>query len=345
MASHEIEYPIFHDSLDEVPPPSVSTRLIGHEQTLARILNLAEGGHHGIIMCGTQGIGKATTAFHVCNHLLSGSDGACANIDPDRETYRKIAQIAHPNLLYLTRPLKDDRKGFKTVITVDEVRRLQRFLGMTSSGSGRRIVIVDCLEDMNKNAANAILKLLEEPPVNTLFLLISHAIGGLPPTIRSRCQVVKFASLSPDEIEQALGLVAGTILETSTLPQLAATAGGSVRQALMMALNGGLELRDSLEQFMSAANFDTAAAHKLAEVAGARGDDTHNGLLRQMVLNGVRDRAYQCVHEGNLDRAEKIARIEAELSERFRIADGFNLDRKQEFLITLDRVHTLFHGA
>lgn len=348
MAHPDFEIPAFHDSLDEILPPSAMSTLVGHNEATQYLMSAALGGRHALILDGEQGIGKATAAFHLANALLDDNINSSSQTLPapdiNSTTYRQIAQNAHPNLLYLTRPKTDDGKSFKTVITVDEVRRIQRFLGFTSSGSERRIIIIDSLGDMNRNAANAILKMLEEPPSNTLFLLVSHGIGGLLPTIRSRCQIIRFPSLEESEVEEALRLIGGDMLSPDEFKPLSALSGGSVRHALLMARNGGLELQESLSRVLSAPNFDTVEVHKLADVAGARGADTHNLLLRQMLLTTLRERALSAAQAGDLNFADQIARFDQTLGERNRIADGFNLDRRQEFLIVASQVHSLLHA-
>jgi DNA polymerase-3 subunit delta' len=349
MSVQEIDHPEFFDSLDEIAPPCAATSLIGHEPSMEQIFSAISGGHHALILDGERGIGKATSAFLTANAVLGDVSLTGAQVlyscDAGSTTYRQIAQNVHPNMLYLTRPKKDDGKGFKTVITVDEVRRLQRFLGMTSSAGEKRVIIIDSLGDMNRNAANAVLKLLEEPPINTLFLLVCHGLGGILPTIRSRCQVVKFHPLDNAQVRAVLDMAAGSILDADQLPQLTALSGGSVRHALLMALNGGLELKENLDAFLNTAQFDTARAHKLADVAGARGSDTHNILLRHMMFEAIQQAAIQAANNGNIHRAAQIARFDEEFGERAHIADGFNLDRKQEFLIMANKVHSLLHTA
>ncbi len=342
-----VDSPQFHDSIDEIPPPCVTPVLTGHQQACANMVDAARSGHHAMILQGERGVGKATSAFHLANMMLAndeiGSGGVIHPPDTKNSNYRQIAQNTHPNLLYLTRPLKDDGKGFKTVITVDEVRRLHRFLGMSAAAQSRRIIIIDCLGDMNRNAANAILKLLEEPPSNTLFIIISHGTSGMLATIRSRCQLIRFLPLENDEVERVLKAIAGPIMADSDIPRLAALSGGSVRHALMMARSGGLELRDTLNELLRSLHFDTEVAHKLADVAGMRGSDEHNLLLRELVLNAVQQGGLSRVSSGNLGEAEKFSRFAAEFTERARIADGFNLDRRQEFLVVAAQLHALFH--
>ena len=157
--------------------------------------------HHALLLTGPKGIGKATFAFHLAHHLLSHPRGEDApetfgRPDPASAVARQVASGAHPAVLHLTRPYDERTKKFKSAITVDEVRRVGRFLSLRAHDDSYRVVIVDPADEMNRNAANALLKSLEEPPARAIFLLISHAPGTLLPTIRSRCQVLRFASLS-----------------------------------------------------------------------------------------------------------------------------------------------------
>ena len=163
--------------------------------------------------------------------------------------FRQIAIGAHPSVLHLTRPANEKTKGFKTVVTVDEIRRVNRFLSMTSHDGGYRVVIVDPADDMNINAANALLKNLEEPPSRTVFILISHSPGGLLPTIRSRCQTVRFSPLGNDDLVAALSTFdVQPPADEAARQALAERAGGSVRMAILLTQYGGLEIAEATDK-------------------------------------------------------------------------------------------------
>lgn len=339
--------PDYHDALDGIAPPCASVRLIGHERSVAQMLAIVRSGHHAILLDGEQGIGKATAAFHLAHALLTGAipeGDTLPEPNPASAEHRQIAQGAHPNLVHLTRPRNATGSGFKTVITVDEVRRVQHVLSMTASVDRPRIVIVDPVGDMQRSAANALLKTLEEPPANVLFLLISHGAGGLLPTIRSRCQRVRLDPLTDDAVAEVIDLVGGDAIAADQSAQLAALAAGSPRRALVMALFGGADLKQSLDQLLTGARFDTDLAHKLADVAGARGNDTHNGLLRAMMMDMVRSRARDAALRGNGLTADRLATLETETRRRFAEADGFGLDRKQEFLVAAAQLHAALNA-
>ncbi|WP_306120286.1 MULTISPECIES: DNA polymerase III subunit delta' [unclassified Roseitalea] len=339
--------PAAHDALEGVPPPRASTRLVGHDGAIAELMAIARKGHHALILEGEHGIGKATAAFHLAGALLSGEplDGdVLPEPRPETPAWRQIVQGAHPNLMHLTRPANDRGGGFRTVITVDEVRRVGRFLAMTASVDAPRIVIVDPVGDMQRSAANALLKMLEEPPENTRFLLIAHGASGVLPTIRSRCQRVRFAPLGGDDVLAVIAHVAPGTVAAGERPALAELSGGSPRRAIVMALYGGNELHANLKQLLDAPAFDTPLAHRLADVAGTRGQDMHNALLREFIELQLQQRARQAARSGQDDRARRIAGFQAELAERHRMAEGFGLDRRQEFLISAARTHALLHG-
>lgn len=338
----------YHDGLEDVPPPAMSTQLIGHDRSAAEAVALVGAGRHAILFEGNEGIGKATTAFHLANALLEKrlpKTGAPPAPDPGSAVHRQIAQGGHPNLLHLTRPPNATGSGFRTVITVDEIRRLTHFLSLTPSVAAPRVVIIDPVGDMQRSAANALLKTLEEPPADTVFLLISHGGARLLPTIRSRCQRVRFDPLGDGDLRAVLDMVAPQINQMTDPDALVALAEGSVRHAITLALHGGIELRQTLDKLLSAPVYDTASAHKLAEIAGARGSDVHDALLRQMILTDVQRRARGAVaaRATGLGGAARLAETAAELAQRQRVGAAFGLDRGQEMLVGLARLHALLH--
>ena len=271
-----------HDTLDGVPEPSETPRLVGHDAG-GRACSpppIAPGKlPHALIFAGPRGIGKATLAFHLAHHLLKHPACRAARRtllpfrDPASSLFRQIATGAHPSVLHLTRPLNDKTKSFKTVVTVDEIRRVNRFLSLTSHDGSYRVVIVDPADDMNTNAANALLKNLEEPPSRTLFILIAHSPGSLLPTIRSRCQMVRLAPLGADDLMAALGggRAAAAGRSGGARGMLAERAGGSAAQRdpadpVWRAGNR----RGARRACAAARSSDVAGAHRLADAVAGR---------------------------------------------------------------------------
>jgi len=348
----DFDVPETHDTLEGITPPQLTAALRSHGEELAFLADAVARDklHHALIFEGEHGIGKATAAFHLANLLLSGGNAAGEGglPAPDRYSpvFRQIVQGSHPGLLYLTRPKNDQGTGFKSAITVDEIRRLQRFFGMTAAGADAyRVVIIDPANDLNRNAANALLKLLEEPPARSVFILIAHGTGGLLPTIRSRCQILKFAPLADADIAAIVADQLGHEFDPSTIERIAALGGGSARRALLFAHFGGLDLLEALEAYLGAPRPDVAQAHKLAEIAGNRKTEIHRDILRELVLDRLRGAATDAARRGRLRAAERIASADIAIQDRMRMADAFNLDRKQDFLSMLADVHDLLSSA
>jgi DNA polymerase-3 subunit delta' len=182
-------------------------------------------------------------------------------------------------LFALRRPYDDKAKRLKAQITVDEVRRLKGFFALSSADGGRRVVIVDAADDMNVSAANAILKLLEEPPDRTTLLLVSHQPSRLLPTIRSRCRELRLAPLDAADMAQALA--ATEIDQTVSDPAaLAALSGGSVGEAVRLMQQDGLKLYADLVKLLSTLpDLSRQHAIALAESAAGRGKEERLDLL------------------------------------------------------------------
>ena len=265
------------DRLDGFPHPRHTRQLFGHEQA-EKILaeGLVSGRmHHGWLITGTQGIGKATLAYKFARAALSRPDdrarlGASLDTPPDKPASRQVAALSHPGLLVLRRGYDQKAKRFPAAISVDEVRRLRSFLSLSAEEGGWRVVIVDSADEMNLNAANALLKSLEEPPAQTIFLILSCEPGRLLATIRSRCRKLSLDALSGQTMRMAVRQAYEAEQKSppgdADLAALAPLAGGSVRRTLLLAGSGGLQLQGRIEKiFGGLPVLDMQAAHQLAD--------------------------------------------------------------------------------
>ncbi|ANK91716.1 MULTISPECIES: DNA polymerase III subunit delta' [Rhizobium] len=324
--------------LDGAIWPAENTRLFGHEEAesfLAQSYRSGKG-HHAILIEGPEGIGKATLAFRFANHVLSHPDPNAApekigDPDPASAVSRQIASGASHNLLHLARPVDEKTGKVKSAITVDEVRRAGKFFSQTSGTGNWRIVIIDPADDMNRNAANAILKILEEPPKRALFLVLSHAPGRLLPTIRSRCLPLKLAPLADEALVAALAHL-GIAGEGSVL----SAAKGSVGEALKLLNYGGSEIIAGYDEVLSAEG-PTArkAMHRLAEALSGKESDTIFDFFVSHVGDDIMSRARAAAGEGQIATAERLARLYSEIIERLTVSDAYNLDRKQTIISIL----------
>ncbi|MEM8749317.1 MAG: DNA polymerase III subunit delta' [Pseudomonadota bacterium] len=336
------------DRIDDVPLPSESMFLEGHAEAAQKIASLYKSGtlHHAWLLSGPRGIGKATFAFHAARHLLAHPDGASApdHIDPEswpHNLVRQVAQAAHPDLLHLTRPWDDKTKRFKTQVSVDEVRKTQAFYSMTAGGGGWRITIVDAADDMNASAANALLKILEEPPKRSIFFIVTHAAGGLLPTIRSRCQSLPLKPLAQDTVGQLLRRFEVQASEQD-IDTAARMSEGSVRQAILLSQKSVLDDYRKFEALMgegaAGRSQDWVVAHSVADSVSRRGQEDAYSLFNQLVLAWIGKQARLRENEP-LQSLAGWAEVWENANKSISLADAFNLDKKQ---VVLDLFSSLF---
>lgn len=243
------------DRLDGALHPRETPRVLGQHLAEQAFLAAYTSGrmHHGWLLTGPRGIGKATLAWAIARFLLAtppatddGLFGAPSPpeslyIDPDRPVARRLRALSEPGLFLLRRGPNDKGDRLADVIRVAEVRKLHAFFGLSATEGGRRVVIVDAADEMNPQAANALLKMLEEPPARTTLLLLSHQPGRLLPTIRSRCRTLRLAPLGPGDMAQALAQAEVEVPADQVAP-LTTLAEGSVGAAMRLITLDGLHL-------------------------------------------------------------------------------------------------------
>jgi DNA polymerase-3 subunit delta' len=332
--------------LEGAIPPQSNAHLFGHRDAEDFLAGFYHSGrsHHAILIEGPEGIGKATLAFRFANHVLSHPDPAAAPLhlqapDPETPVSRQIASGASHNLLHLTRPVDEKSGKAKTAITVDEVRRAGHFFSQTSGTGNWRIVIIDPADDLNRNAANAILKILEEPPKRSLFLVLSHAPGKLLPTIRSRCLPLKLSPLSDQDLSAALGSLGMPLDGGRTAEEVLALANGSVAQALKLMNYGGTEIIAAFNEILTSSGPSARKAmHRLADVLSGKDNDVIFGFFLEHLADSLINRARQAALSGDLAGADRASRLVSEITGRISISQGYNLDRKQTILSLLEDV-------
>lgn len=271
------------DQVPGTPHPRETSQLYGQSEAEQSFLGAFNSNrlHHGWLVCGPEGIGKATLAWRIARFLLASPPSEDAGlfgapppaesleIAQDHPVARRILAGAEPGLASVTRS-PNDQGRLRDQIVVDDIRRLSRFFGLSAADGGRRVVLVDAADDMNTSAANALLKMLEEPPARATILLVSHQPTRLLPTIRSRCRTLRLSPLPPADMSRALAQ-AGATLPADT-EALSALAAGSVGAALRLLALDGLGQYDRLLGLVaSLPRLDRPAAMKLAESVSGRG--------------------------------------------------------------------------
>jgi len=252
------------------------TRLVGHDAVVAEFrAGLASGRmHHAWLLAGPQGVGKASFAAAAARYLLADAagpkvEGEGLGVPENHPIAHLIDAGSHPDLRVLERLVRPNSDDQARNINIEQVRAIASLLGNTPFMSPWRVVIVDALDDLERNAANAFLKMLEEPPANTLLLLVSHAPGRLLPTIRSRCRILRFAPLDDAAMKQAIRAALPEVTD-SELSALVRVGEGAPGRALHYA---GLDLASidrALAGFTSDGDPTSAERVRLAKALSAK---------------------------------------------------------------------------
>ncbi len=288
MATPDILPP---DCIEGAPHPRETQRLFGHDVPEADFLRAFNSGrlHHGWLITGAKGVGKATLVWRLARFLLATppNDGGMfappppetLDISPENPVARRMAQLAEPRLFLLRRGLNDKETALSADIRVDEVRKMKSFFALSAADGGRRVAIIDAADDLNTGAANALLKLLEEPPAEVTFLVIAHQPHRLLPTIRSRCRELRLTPLAPEPLARALEQAGGAV-EPDEVQPLGELAGGSVGEAFRLTNLDGLKTYATLISiFAGLPRLDRPRALALAETGAGKGAEDRFDLI------------------------------------------------------------------
>lgn len=283
------------DRIDGAPHPRETPRLIGHAAAQAEFLAAYNSGrlHHAWLLTGPRGLGKATLAWTFARFLLATPDDdggmfappppASLDIPVDHPVAIRLRALSEPRNFLLRRGLNSNETALSADIRIDEVRHLITFLTLTAADGGRRTVIIDSIDEMNPSAANALLKLLEEPPAKVTFFLVSHQPHRLLPTIRSRCRELRLSPLSPQDLSDALAQAGAEVAPEARLP-LAELAGGAPGEAIRLTNLDGLALYARLAAlFATLPRLDRSKALAIAETASGRGNEARFDLVVTLI--------------------------------------------------------------
>ncbi len=267
------------------PEPRENTRLIGHAAAERAVLDALAGGrlHHAWLITGPEGVGKATLAFRFARRLLAGG-AATLEMAASDPVFRRVAAGSHADLLTVEREWDEKKKRLKKNIAAETARGIPGFLHLTPAEGGWRVVIVDGAEDMNAHSANALLKVLEEPPRRAVIMLVSAAPGRLLPTIRSRCHTLALAPLAAADMARVLDAYLPG-LAAAERARLVALAEGSPGRALALAEQGGLAVAGMVDEVLGAVpGFALLQGY---EIADKLRDETAFELFFTLLRGGI----------------------------------------------------------
>jgi DNA polymerase-3 subunit delta' len=319
----------------EPPHPRETPALFGHAEAEQTLLEAYRGGRipHAWLIGGPRGIGKATLAYRLARFVLAHPDPAAPAVqsatslavDPEHVVARRIAAQAQGDLLVLERTVGDKGK-LRQDIAVEDVRRSVGFFGSTAGEGGWRIAIVDAVDELNAAGANALLKVIEEPPPRSLLLLISNAPGRVLPTIRSRCRVLTLRPLAAGDVARGAAAVLGRDAEDGELQAAVAMAEGSIGRALTLLDGPDLALRQRVIKLLDGLpEVDPHALHALGEAMS--GTDAHtlaafvdpvNAWLSARLVAGPQEST----------RLARVAEVWEKVNRAMLEVEIFNLERK-----------------
>lgn len=324
------------ETQNDFRPPNETTAFYGHGEAEAVLLDSFRSGHcpHAWLIGGPKGIGKATLAYRMARFVFANPDPssdrvkmapslAIAATDP---VAKHVAAGTHGGLLVLERTLND--KGvLRQDISVETVRETVPFLGSTSSGGGWRVCIVDTVDDLNASSANALLKVLEEPPPRSLFLLVSNAPARVLPTIQSRCRKLRLRGLNAEDVVQA----ASAVLETAPDPvmHIAAEASeGSVARALTLLAGEAIGLQQRTEAMLDLLpKLDPLALHGLADSL-AGNDKAKLFAFTDAIDRWMSAQLRRGDADANLARLARLSEVWDKINAASRETLEYNLERK-----------------
>jgi len=326
------------DEADAIEPRSPRETLVlyGHGDAERAFLDAYRSGRfaHSWLISGPKGIGKATLAYRMARFVLAHPDAQAPavraatslEVDAAHAVARRIAAQGQGDLLVLERTINEKTGKLYQDIRVDDVRRTVGFFGSTAGEGGWRVTIVDSVDELNPSGANALLKILEEPPKRALLLLVSHAAGRVLPTIRSRCRVLALRSLSATDVARAAADASGQAPGASDIRGAAAAAEGSVRRALDLLDSDALDLHNRIIALLEhLPDVDRRALHALGERLSGTDPatlaaflDAVNGWLSARLGATPQDRA----------RLYQVAQAWERVNTAAREAEEYNLERK-----------------
>jgi DNA polymerase III subunit delta' len=276
------------------PEPRANPLLLGHADAETTILDAMRAGrmHHAWLITGPEGVGKATLAYRFARRLLAGqASGDSLALDSANPVFRRVAANSHADLLTVERVLNEKTKRMKTQIAVEDVRKINGFMSLTPAEGGWRVVVVDGAEELNQASANALLKILEEPPPRAILLLVCSAPGRLLPTIRSRCRRLRLSPLSDADMEQLLTRYL-PLLDPDERGRLITLAEGSPGRAIMLAEDEGLKIALLVDKLLAdMPSVPVSRGYEIADFLGRSetGFSTFMDLVRAGVASAVRD--------------------------------------------------------
>ncbi|GGB75456.1 DNA polymerase III subunit delta' [Glycocaulis alkaliphilus] len=323
------------DAEPGLPHPRHVHSLLGHEHAEAAAASAIRSGrmHHAWMITGPKGVGKATLAWRMARRLLGVKPDPSAPLAhaPGDPVNQRMEALSHPDLLLVRRPYDEQRKRLKGEITIEEARRIPAFFSRRAAEGGWRVAVIDSADEMNRNAANGLLKSLEEPPERGILILVVTSPGRLPTTVRSRCRRLHLRA--GPEAHCADWLEERHSVPGEEAALLARLAKGAPGRALAFHVSGlaGMQ-RDLTAAFSPSGRIDQSGAERL--ISKATGTDSHQAraVLFDMMAGESARRARDAASKGDSAQAGQWADASRRITSLAREAETLYLDPRQSLL-------------
>lgn len=316
--------------------PLNNNKVYGHEEAKKLFLDAFNSKrlHHSWLISGEKGIGKATLTYHFAKFLLQHPfyQPHSLEIINHNHIIKKIEAQSHPDLIVINAEVKDNELRKQPNITIEEVREVIQFLRLTPSESSYRVVVIDGVEHMNVNAANALLKILEEPPQNAFIFLITSSPFKILPTIRSRCISVKLKALSLPEFNAALSQFNSSI-SLEAAEEIYKITNGNVRLAIDINNNLGINYISQIEQSLKS----SATSNIIKFIEGIKTDQENWGLLKYIIVKFLINKIKLSLSNSSIDLEKKLDYF-FELQRKLAEMEVFHLDKQHFLLATLSEL-------
>lgn len=323
------------DNLKNVVSPFANEYFIGHQsqRDFLKRMVMNNNLHHALLFSGKKGIGKFTLAFRFAYNLINNEKELFKNPVLSSNLWRQMVQNVNSSFLYITKAYDETAKKFKQYITIDDISYIKKKLNYNNDNYN--IIIIDTINDLNINASNSILKILEEPPKNTIFILISHNNKPILPTIKSRCMRLSFSPLSDKEVLNSLE----HCLEINNFSKIKAEnivkkAQGSVGKAAELYLTDVLEIQENLLSLLNTEKLNIISLQLWL-------DNTQYEQVKEVLLNYVSNLTIELANNTSILQANKLSLLWKDINYRLNIIESYNLDKNQELFNIIVEVYNL----
>lgn len=346
--ARDAEPALDHDAIEGVPVPREHVGpLLGQDAAEHAFLDAIQDGrlHHAWLLGGQKGIGKATLAYRVARYLLARDAAALEtrsittlDAPDDNPAAALIMAQAHPDFVVLRREVSADRGTVDAAIRKQRVSAAVSLMQSTAAYGGWRIVLIDSIDDLNRSSANALLKIIEEPPPRALFLLVSHGSRPVLPTIRSRCRPLMLNALATPTIATITQRFGGPFAHLSAEAHLAAAerGDGSVSKALSFLNPAAAQFRGKLDRLLAGLPaLSPADAQEIAELVNGKSLQQPLDLFVDALQSHLRADLHRRAEAGDMRQLAARAELWDKLARTAREVDVFNLDRRPFVLSVL----------